>query len=187
VTRITTVVIRCYSSGVISDLAEIRRRTESNEAENLNFRRRVVAQHLPIGQFLILANDLAAHTDCTACANCCRHTIVDVSADDIDAIAGHLDMTVDQVTAMYTDPDERDPSSRVLRNRNDACVFLDSNLCIIYEARPAACRNFPHIGLRSRTVGGRLSSLCRRASVCPIIYNALEAYKKLVGYRAAGL
>jgi uncharacterized protein len=172
---------------VISDLAEIRRRTESQEADNLDFRRHVKARHLPIGPFLILANEIETRTDCASCANCCRHTIVDVTAEDIFAIAGYLGMTVDQVTRMYTDPDEANPSGTVLRNRDDACVFLDGNLCIIYEARPIACRDFPHIGLHSRTVGGRLSSLWRRAAICPIVYNALEAYKKLVGYRAAGL
>jgi uncharacterized protein len=187
VKRIPAVENRCYASVVISDLAEIRRRTESNEVENLAFRRHVIARHHPIGPFLILANEIEAHIDCTACANCCRHTIVDIATDDIGVIAQYLGMTSDQVTRMYTDPDTRDPSSRVLRNRNDACVFLDGNLCMIYEARPAACRDFPHIGVRSRTVGGRWSSLCRRAAVCPIVYNALEAYKRLVGYRAAGI
>jgi Fe-S-cluster containining protein len=95
-------------------------------------------------------------------------------------------MTEDQVTRMYTNPDSDSSSSRVLRNTGNACVFLDGNLCMIYEARPAACRNFPHISAHSTTVGSRWSSLCRRAAVCPIVYNALEAYKKLVGYRAAG-
>ena len=171
---------------MISDLAEIRRRTESQEAENLDFRRHVAAHHLSIGPFHILANEIAAHTDCTACANCCRHTIVDVTVADIQAIAAYLGTTVDQVTQMYTNPDSDSSSTRVLRNTDNACVFLDGNLCMIYEARPAACRNFPHISAHSTTVGSRWSSLCRNAAVCPIVYNALEAYKKLVGYRAAG-
>jgi Fe-S-cluster containining protein len=61
-------------------------------------------------------------------------------------------------------------------------VFLDGNLCLIYDARPKACRNFPHLGLAMRTLGGRLSSICRWASLCPIVYNALERYKHVVGY-----
>jgi Fe-S-cluster containining protein len=127
---------------------------------------------------VILVNEIAARTDCTDCANCCRYTIVDASRDEIGAIAGYLDMTVDQVIRMYTDPDEIEPSKRILRNRHDACVFLDGNLCMIYDVRPAACRDFP--------AGGSFSAMCRRATVCPIIDNALEAYKTLVGYRAAG-
>jgi hypothetical protein len=34
----------------------------------------------------------------------------------------------------------------------------------------------------SRTLGGRPSSHDRWAACCPIIYNALEAYKHLMGY-----
>ena len=172
---------------MISDLAEIRRRTESQEGENLDFRRHVAARHLSIGPFHILANEIAAHTDCKACANCCRHTIVDLTVADIRAIAAYLRITAEQVIQMYTNPDSDSSSTRVLRNTDSACVFLDGNLCMIYEARPTACRNFPHIRAHSTTVGSRWSSLCRRAAVCPIVYNALEAYKKLVGYRAAGV
>ena len=171
---------------VISDLAEIRRRTESNEAANLDFRRHIAAHHLSIEPFHILANDIAARTDCTACANCCRHTIVDVSPAEIRVIAAFLGIADEQVIQMYTDRASGSPSSRVLRNTDNACVFLDGNLCMIYEARPLACRNFPHIRSHSTTVGGRWSSLCRRAAICPIVYNALESYKKLVGYRAGG-
>ena len=88
---------------VISDLAEIRRRTESNEAENLDFRRHIAAHHLSIEPFHILANDIAARTDCTACANCCRHTIVDVSPAEIRVIAAFLGIADEQVIQMYTD------------------------------------------------------------------------------------
>ena len=58
---------------------------------------------------------------------------------------------------------------------------------MIYAARPAACRDFPHLAPCTHSLGGRLSSLCRNAWFCPIIYNALESYKHLVGYHSAGV
>lgn len=170
---------------MISDLDEIRRRTESNEAENLAFRRHLIAHHQPLEPFRILANEIQANTDCTACANCCREMIVNVSPAEIHSLAAHLGISDEDVAHLYTEPDPEDHSRRILRNQN-SCVFLDGNLCMVYAARPKACHDFPHIALHSSTVGNRMSSFCRSAAVCPIIYNALEAYKHLVGYRYPG-
>jgi len=108
--------------------------------------------------------------------------VVAVDTAEIEVIATYLEITPEQVTELYTDPDPDDPAGRVLRNRNDTCVFLDSNLCMIYAARPKACRDFPHVAVRATSVGNRMSSFCRTAAICPIIYNALEAYKHLVGW-----
>jgi Fe-S-cluster containining protein len=62
-------------------------------------------------------------------------------------------------------------------------VFLRGNLCTVYEARPRACREFPYLVSHQRSLGGRMSSVCKHASLCPIVFNALEAYKHAVGYR----
>ena len=35
---------------------------------------------------------------------------------------------------------------------------------------------------RVRSLGSRLPSVFKRASICPIVYNVLESYKKLIGY-----
>jgi Fe-S-cluster containining protein len=65
----------------------------------------------------------------------------------------------------------------------DGCIFLDGNLCMIYEARPKTCRDFPHVAVGTHSLGGRPSSLRRWAALCPIIFNALESYKHLTGFR----
>lgn len=170
---------------MVTDLAELRRLAESKQAENVDFRRFLTAHHVPEEPFHILAGDIQQHTDCTACGNCCRFTLVNVTAHDLDAVAQHLGMPRADVVRLYTMPDPESPSQRVLRNERDACAFLDGNICLIYEARPKACRDFPHVAPGVHTVGGRMASVCRNASFCPIIYNALEAYKNLVGYRHA--
>ena len=81
---------------------------------------------------------------------------------------------------MTDDPDA--PAARTLRTAESGCVFLKNNLCTIYEARPDACRNFPHVGVGTHSLGGRPSSHARWAVFCPIIYNALESYKHLTGF-----
>ncbi len=171
---------------MVTDLVEIRRLGIASEAENLEFRRHLSARRHRAGEFQSLAAEIQEQVDCTACANCCRNSIVTVNGSEVEAIARYLGYTVEQVTRQYTAPDPNSPAARVLATTVKGCVFLDGNLCTIYEARPKACRDFPHVALGRRSLGGRMSSLCRWASLCPIVYNALESYKHLVGYRPAG-
>ena len=55
-------------------------------------------------------------------------------------------------------------------------------MCMVYEARPSACRDFPYLVPNSRSLGSRIPSVFKRANFCPIVYNVLENYKKVIGY-----
>jgi Fe-S-cluster containining protein len=167
---------------VVTDLVQIRQLGTSREAENQDFRRYLSAHHHRIEQFQILATEIQQQIDCTTCANCCRSAVVSVDESDIEVIAQYLGVEAEQAMRLYTIADSDSPARRVLQTTPDGCIFLDGNLCLIYEARPKACRDFPHVAPGVRSLGGRFSSLCRWASLCPIIYNALESYKHLVGY-----
>jgi Fe-S-cluster containining protein len=171
-----------YATGVVTDLAEIRRLGAEREAENIEFRRYVAEHHLPVEPFQILAGEIQRQVDCTACANCCRYSVVNVSPPEIADIARHLELEPDDVVREYTAPDPEDSHQRILRSTRDGCVFLDGTLCMVYPARPKSCRDFPHLTPGTHSLGGRVSSLCRWASLCPIVYNAIESYKHLVGY-----
>jgi Fe-S-cluster containining protein len=162
---------------VVTDLVEIRGLTKGREAENLRFRRYVRNHHQDEGAFRVLAKEVEAQIDCTRCANCCRQTVVEVSDLEIAKIAGYLGMEPAEVIRLYTtidDPDAR--GTRVIINRRNGCTFLDGNLCTVYDARPEACRRFPHLVNAQRSLGSRMASIFRRASYCPIVYNTLEAY-----------
>jgi Fe-S-cluster containining protein len=167
---------------VITDPAEVRRLAAEKEAANLQFRRYLHDHHHPIELFQILATEIQSQIDCTQCANCCRHTTVAVSREEIEGIARYLNMEPDLVLHQHTVSDPDAPSRRILKNEHDACVFLDGNLCLIYDTRPTACRDFPHVAPHSHTLGARFESICTHASLCPILYNALEAYKHQVGF-----
>ena len=167
---------------MVTDLAEVLRLGTAKAQENVAFRRYLDAHHYADKPFQILASNVQRQVDCTACANCCRHSVVPVSKLEIEKISTHLGMTCEAVTRLYTVRDPDAPASRILLNSGEGCVFLDGNLCMIYEARPKTCRNFPHVAVGTRSLGGRPSSLSRWASLCPIIYNALETYKHLAGY-----
>ena len=120
--------------------------------------------------------------DCTTCANCCRHSVVPVQKAEIANIASHLGATVEAVARTYTVADPEVPASRILRTSPQGCVFLEGSLCTIYEARPKACRDFPHVAVGVHSLGGRPSSLARWVPLCPIVYNAVEAFKHFTGY-----
>ena len=88
--------------------------------------------------------------DCEKCpAFCCTYPQTPVTAKDLRRLARHLDIDVESAGRKYTkcSPDQ---GERILRQRRDnafltACHFLDSDTrsCTIYEARPAACREYP--------------------------------------------
>jgi Fe-S-cluster containining protein len=167
---------------VVTDLVQIRQLGTSRQAENQDFRRYLSAHHYRIESFQTLATQIQQQIDCTTCANCCRNSVVPADASDIEVIAQDLGVDAEEARRLYTIADPDAPGGRVLESTRDGCIFLDGNLCIIYESRPKACRDFPHVAPGVRSLGGRFSSLCRWASFCPIIYNALEKYKHVVGY-----
>lgn len=105
---------------------------------------------------------------------------------EIGRIAVHLGMTVEAAERLYTVADPDESGLRNLVSSGEGCVFLDGTLCMIYEARPNTCRNFPHIAVGGHSLGSRPSSLARWAAICPIIYNAIEEFKHQTGYHVPG-
>jgi Fe-S-cluster containining protein len=167
---------------VVTDLAEVFRLGSAKAEENLAFRRYLRARHYSETPFQVLASELQQRMNCTACANCCRYSIVPVTKPEIESIAQHLRITPLEAVRLYTVPDPGAPALRNLLSSSEGCVFLDGNLCMVYEARPETCRKFPHIAAGTHSLGSRPASLAHWAALCPIIYNALEIYKHITGF-----
>jgi len=167
---------------VVTDCAEVFRLGTAKAEENLEFRRYLAAHRIDEKPFQVIAGEIEKQIDCTTCANCCRCSLVPVSDREIADIASHLGTTPESVLHAYTMPAPEAPSHRILASSRQGCVFLTGNLCSIYAARPAACRDFPHVAFGSHTLGGRASSHGRWAALCPIIYNAIEMYKHITGF-----
>lgn len=88
--------------------------------------------------------------DCGDCpAYCCTYPQTPVTPRDIARLADHHGIGIETATRRFTKRVPR-TDERILRQRHDnafhtACRFLDSvtRVCTVYEARPAACREYP--------------------------------------------
>ncbi|MFT4155937.1 YkgJ family cysteine cluster protein [Parafilimonas sp.] len=82
--------------------------------------------------------------DCLSCANCCKKMTPTFTAEDIRRIAKHLHIRPRDFKERWLKYDKKDDD---WVNVNQPCQFLDlaTNMCSIYEVRPADCAGFPHL------------------------------------------
>lgn len=166
---------------MLKDLDEIRRLAQAHAAEDLELRRHVHDHHISDHPLRERVAELLATFNCQQCANCCRETRVPVSEAEIKSIAAFLKMTPWEAARMYTEKGDQ-AGEILIKQPAGQCVFLDGGQCIVYEARPEPCRQFPAIALHADLLGNRMSSVCRQASICPVVFEALEEFKHRTGF-----
>jgi len=166
---------------MLTDLVQIRRLGEKQREENLRLRMHLKRRNFQERRLKRLSQDIEEQIDCTACANCCRVATVKVAERDVEKLAKRLGVNPSQFVAEYTieDPEE----GRILKRNERGCVFLEGNLCSVYEVRPHTCVTFPHLTRGSGSLLSRLWEMPDRACYCPIVYNTLEAWKKEIGFQ----
>lgn len=120
------------------------------------------------------AHDVAfENIDCLQCANCCKTTSPIFYDRDIDRLAKHLKMKPSAFVAQYLHLDE--VGDYVLNTA--PCPFLDyENYCMVYESRPAACREYPHTN-RKRFYQILDLSL-KNTEICPAVATVFEALRE---------
>ena len=167
---------------MITDLVQIRTLGEKKRDENFRFRRFMKSRDHSDRVLRRIAEGIEQQIDCTACANCCKTSTTEVSERDIDRLARHLRISREQFLADYTMLDEDGALS--LRFTPEAgCVFLEGNLCSVYDARPDICQRYPHMVRGNGSIASRMWTFVDRAAVCPIVYNTLEAFKAEMRFR----
>ncbi|MBN8838140.1 MAG: YkgJ family cysteine cluster protein [Sphingobacteriia bacterium] len=82
--------------------------------------------------------------DCLTCANCCKKMSPTFTTKDIKRIADHFEIKPSEFKDKWLYFDEEDGD---WMNKQQPCQFLDlqTNMCSIYEVRPADCAGFPHL------------------------------------------
>lgn len=166
---------------MITDLVQIKRLGEKKREENGRFRVHLKTHDYNERRFRRIGEEIEDQIDCTVCANCCRVATVEVSERDIDRLARALGISGKKFIAEYTVQNEKEGTTD-LRRTETGCVFLDGNDCTIYDDRPDICRNFPHVVRGEGRITTRMWQFIDRACYCPIVYNALEAFKEEVGF-----
>jgi Fe-S-cluster containining protein len=167
---------------MLTDLVQIRRLGEQKRGENERFRKHLKRHSFVERKFRRLAQDVEEQIDCTECANCCRVATVRLCDRDVQKLAKFLRIPVAEFIRNYTEQSPKE--GRILRRTEEAgCIFLNDNLCTVYEARPHICDNFPHLVRGEGSLLSRMWDFNDRACYCPIVYNVLEEFKGEVKFR----
>jgi Fe-S-cluster containining protein len=165
----------------IVDLVQVRRLGEKKVDENLRFRIHLKTHDYVERRLKKIAQEIEEQIDCTQCAECCRVATTPVEDREIKSLAKQIGVSSETFIRDYTTVDEE--GDRILRRTEQGCVFLEGNLCSIYEGRPATCRNYPHLVRGDGPISTRMWQMVDRATYCPIVYNSLEAFKVETRFR----
>ena len=165
---------------MITDLVQIRRLGQQKRDENSRFRAYLRNHRHSDRRLRRFGEDIEAQIDCTTCANCCRVSEVEITDRDVDKLAKFLGMTRQEFIRDSTQKAES--GELILKRTESGCVFLEGNLCGVYEARPQNCANFPHLVRGTGSIDSRMWQFVDRVEYCPIVYNWMEKVKEDIGF-----
>jgi len=118
-----------------------------------------------------LEKEVWKEVDCLSCANCCKTMTPTFTAKDMERISGHLNMTLEAFQEKWLKREKG--GDRDWLNKTEPCQFLDmkTNMCSIYEVRPADCAGFPHL---SRKFSDFAHIHKQNVEHCPASYKLVE-------------
>jgi Fe-S-cluster containining protein len=114
---------------------------------------------------------------CLSCANCCKVMSPTYTFADIKRISAHLGMRPKDFKDKWL---YREKKNNDWMNRSQPCQFLDleTNMCSIYEVRPADCADFPHFHRRPSTDYFYIHK--QNIEYCPATMLLVEKLKKTI-------
>lgn len=109
--------------------------------------------------------------DCLSCGNCCKTMTPTFKRKDIIRISAHLQMTPSAFQEKWLTYDKKDDD---WINKKQPCQFLDlkTNMCSIYEVRPADCAGFPY--LKKKKMTDYIHVHQQNIEYCPATYRMVE-------------
>jgi hypothetical protein len=110
--------------------------------------------------------------DCLECANCCKTISPSILDSDVRRMATALKIKQAELIEKYLVAD----TDNDFVFKNTPCPFLEAdNRCIIYEARPKACREYPHTD--RKRIYQILDLTVKNSKVCPAVFTITEKLK----------
>jgi uncharacterized protein len=165
---------------MLTDLVQIRRLEQQNRGENAKFRAYLKSHRHSDRRLRRFGEEIEAEIDCTQCANCCRVTEVGINQRDVEKLAKFIGVSEHEFAQQFTALDNA--GAKILKRNENGCVFLEGNLCSVYEARPQNCANFPHVVRGIGSIASRMWEFLDRVGYCPIVYNWMEKVKEDIGF-----
>ncbi|MFD2201123.1 YkgJ family cysteine cluster protein [Shivajiella indica] len=123
-----------------------------------------------LDEIFSISHDTAfSKINCLECANCCKTTSPIFLKTDIDRLAKVFRMKSADFMDQYLHRDEE--GDFVLNSA--PCPFLnEDNTCLVYEARPKACREYPHTNRKN--MHGILNLTLKNSLICPAVYEIFQ-------------
>jgi len=111
--------------------------------------------------------------DCLLCSNCCRGTGPLIKERDISRLSRSMKMKPGKFTETYLKIDE---DGDYVFNRMPCPFILDDNFCMVYQDRPAACREYPHTDCISFKKYS--PQMLENTRICPAVFLVFEKMKE---------
>lgn len=122
-----------------------------------------------------LHDDAFQQIDCLECANCCRGLGPMITRPDIKRMSKYLRMKERDFEEMYVRVDE---DGDIVMKAMPCPFLLDDNYCSIYEARPKACREYPHTDMNGFASKPNLHA--KNTMTCPAAFFVVERMRELL-------
>lgn len=119
----------------------------------------------------IIDAEVWREVDCLSCANCCKTMTPTFTTKDIKRISAHFEMTQQEFKTKWLKFDKKDGD---WVNKKQPCQFLDlgTNMCSIYEVRPADCAGFPY--LKKKKMVDYIHVHQQNVELCPATFKMVE-------------
>lgn len=163
-----------YTSTLIE---EMNRRAPSNAAVNKSFLEKLVKNKPKQLDKIVHGLHIEAFEkiDCLECANCCKNLGPMLFESDIDRMASAVKMKSGAFKEKYIRMDE---DGDYVFNQSPCPFLCHDKLCMIYENRPKACREYPHTD-RKRFYQVAIKTY-HNTLTCPAVYSIVEELKKRI-------
>ncbi len=120
-------------------------------------------------------HEVFSNIDCLSCANCCKTTSPIITEKDIKRISKFLRIKAVKFIEKYLKKDTDDH----WMFKQTPCVFLnEDNYCQIYEVRPKACREYPHLD-RKKNIQ-LLNLHLKNTEICPAVFDGFDLLKEKI-------